>query len=102
MKVLFYNPSEIPTEVILISKILGVDRQYTCSNGGGPVYMEELFKLAATATFDEVKVLLTAHNEAYYRLTKSAAKKVEINGWISLKEFKNGGGYLNDKARVVL
>ena len=101
MKNLFYNPSEMPTEAILISKILGIDKHYQCSTGDGPVHMDELFKLAATETFDEVKVLLTQHNEAYYRKTKTSAQKFEINGWISLKEYRNGGGYLNDKANAL-
>lgn len=91
---------EIPTEVILISRILGIDKHYQCDVGDGPVDMEELFKLAATETFDEVKVLLTPHNEAYYRKTKTSVQKVEINGWVSLKEYRNGGGYLNDKANA--
>lgn len=98
MKILFYNPLEIPIEVRLVSKILGVDKQYQCSTGDGPVYLDELFRLAATETFDEVNVLLSQHNEAYYRKTKTSAQKIEIDGWVSLKEYKNGGGYLNDKA----
>lgn len=101
MKILYYNPSEMPTEVILISKILGIEKQYLSNTGEGPVNMDELFRLAATETFDDVKVLLTSHNEAYYRKTKTSAQKIDTCGWISLKEFKNGGGYLSDKANAL-
>ncbi len=96
MKVLFYNPIELPSEVHLISKVLGVDKKYRSEDGNGPVHMDELFRLAATDTFDDVKVLLTAHNEAYYRRTKKSAQKEVVDGWVSLKEYKNGGGYLDD------
>lgn len=80
MKQMFYNPLEIPTEVILVSRILGIDKHYQCDAGDGSVDMEELFKLAAAETLTEVKVPLTPHNEAYYRKTKTSIQKVGING----------------------
>ncbi len=97
MKKLFYNPSEVPVEVKLESKLLGVKKQYECLSGGGPIWMEELFKLAATDSFDVVEVHLTPHNQAYYRDSKNPFEQVEVDGWISLKDYKNGGGYLKDR-----
>lgn len=97
MKKLFYNPAEVPVEVILGSMALGFKKQYVCLSGGGPMFMEELFKLAATDTFDTVQVFLTPHNQAYYRDTKYPLEQVPVDGWISLKDYKNGGGYLKDR-----
>ena len=97
MKILYYNPIEMPAEVCLESKILGIKKQYHCSAPSGPVDMDELFRLASTDTFDKVDVLLTSHNEAYYRKTKKSAQKEVVDGWVSLKEYKNGGGYLKDR-----
>ena len=102
MKILYYNHIEMPAEVRLESKVLGVKKQYQCDAPSGPVDMDELFRLASTDTFGTVDVLLTSHNEAYYRKTKESAQKEVVDGWVSLKEYKNGGGYLNDKARVLL
>ena len=81
----------------LESKILGVNKQYEPNVVGGPVSMEELFKLAATDSFDKVEVKLTAHNQAYYRDSKNPLEQVPVEGWISLKDYKNGGGYLKDR-----
>ena len=97
MKKLFYNPIEHPVAVKLESKILGVNKQYEPNVGGGPVSMEELFKLAATDSFDKVEVELTTHNQAYYRDSKNPLEQVSVEGWISLKDYKNGGGYLKDR-----
>ena len=97
MKKLFYNPIEHPVAVKLESKILGVNKQYEPNVVGGPVSMEELFKLAATDSFDKVEVKLTAHNQAYYRDSKNPLEQVPVEGWISLKDYKNGGGYLKDR-----
>ncbi len=97
MKKLFYNPIEHPVAVKLESKILGVNKQYESNVVGGPVSMEELFKLAATDSFDKVEVKLTAHNQAYYRDSKNPLEQVPVEGWISLKDYKNGGGYLKDR-----
>ncbi|MDE7082575.1 MAG: hypothetical protein K2O89_02570 [Clostridia bacterium] len=97
MRKLFYNPAEVPVEVILESRILGFKKRYVCLSGGGPMWMEELFKLAATDTFDNVQVYLTSHNQAYYRDSYSPLEKVPAEGWVSLKNCKNGGGYLKDR-----
>lgn len=59
--------------------------------------MEELFKLAATDSFDIVEVKLTPHNQAYYRDSKNPLEQVPVEGWISLKDYKNGDDYLKDK-----
>ena len=97
MKKLFYNPIEHPVAIKLESKILGVNKQYEPNVVGGPVSMEELFKLAATDSFDKGEVKLTAHNQAYYRDSKNPLEQVPVEGWISLKDYKNGGGYLKDR-----
>ncbi len=97
MKKLYYNPIEVPVEIRIESQILGVKKQYPCHTGEGPVFLEELFKLAATDSFETVEVKLTPHNQAYYRDTKNPLKAVAVDGWISLKEYKNAGGYLKDK-----
>ena len=101
MNKLFYNPTEIPEAVRLESKLLGVNKQYECFSGQGPVWMSELFKLAATDSFDKVEVLLTAHNQAYYRNRKNPAEKTTVVGWVSLKDYKDSGGYLNDRYHKV-
>lgn len=97
MKKLFYNPIEHPVAVKLVSKVLGVNKQYELQTCEGPIGMEELFKLAATDSFDNVEVKLTPHNQAYYRDSKNPFEQVPVEGWISLKDYKNGGGYLKDR-----
>lgn len=97
MKKLFYNPIEHPVAVKLESKVLGVNKQYEPNAGEGPGSMDELFKLAATDSFDKVEVKLTSHNQAYYRDSKNPLMQVSVNGWISLKDYKNGCGYLKDR-----
>lgn len=97
MKKLFYNPIEHPVAVKLESKVLGVNKQYEPYTGEGPVGMDELFKLATTDSFESVEVKLTPHNQAYYRDSKNPLEQVPVEGWISLKDYKNGGDYLKDK-----
>jgi len=97
MKKLFYNPIEHPVAVKLESEVLGVNKQYEPNASEGPGSMDELFKLAATDSFDKVEVKLTVHNQAYYRDTKYPLEQVPVDGWISLKDYKNGGGYLKDR-----
>ena len=45
--------------------------------------MEELFRLAATDSFEIVEVNLTPHNQAYYRDSKNPLEQVPVEGWIS-------------------
>lgn len=101
MKKLFYNPSELPVAVRIESSLLGVHKEYECHTGEGPVWLDELFKLAATDSFDKVEVKLTPHNQAYYRDSKNSLEQVPVDGWISLKNFKNGGGYLKDRTITI-
>lgn len=91
----------MPVAVILQSKILGVSKEYQCHTGEGPVWMDELFKLAATNSFEKVEVLLSSNNQAYYRNSKNPFEKIPVDGWISLKDYKNGGGYANDKSITI-
>lgn len=101
MKKLFYNPIEHPEAVKLESEVLGVNKQYEPNAGEGPVSMDELFKLAATDSFDNVEVKLTAHNQAYYRDSKNPLEQVPVEGWVSLKDYKNGGGYMKDRTITI-
>lgn len=101
MKKIFYNPIEHPVAIKLESKVLGVNKQYEPYTGEGSIVMEELFKLAATDSFDIVEVKLTPHNQAYYRDSKNPLEQVPVEGWISLKDYKNGGGYLKDRTITI-
>lgn len=101
MKKLFYNPKEHPVVVKLESRVLGVNKQYEPNAGEGPSSMDELFKLASTDSFDKVEVKLTPHNQAYYRDTKNPLEQVPVDGWISLKDYKNGGGYMKDRTITI-
>lgn len=99
MKVLFYNPMELPSKVHIVSNAFGIDVCYEepYSDVNLDVSMGELFCLAKCKAFDEVEVYLTAHNEAYTRKNKTDINRTPITGWISLKGVANGGGYLQDK-----
>ena len=101
MKTLFYNPIELPESIKIISNCFGVNTTYdVCDSKGMPVYLDELIALAKTRSFDEVKVLLTSHNDAYIKKSKNAIEGEAVSGWISLKGLSDGGGYLNDKCVV--
>lgn len=93
MKTLFYNSIELPAEVHIVSECFGIDITYEpMGDPDHPAWMSELFNLAKCDTFEEVAVRLTKHNEGYTRKSKFAERE-EVNGWISLKEVRNGGGY---------
>lgn len=97
MKTLYYNSIELPAEVHIVSRCFGIDITYEpMGNSEYPAWLEELFNLAKCDSFEEVAVRLTAHNEAYTRKSKNAVKEA-VNGWLSLKGLKNGGGYFNDR-----
>lgn len=101
MKVLFYNPMELPSKVHIVSNAFGIDVCYEEPYAGVnlDISMEELFSLAKCRAFDEIEVYLTAHNEAYTRKNKKDINRTPIMGWFSLKGVANGGGYLQDKLR---
>ena len=97
MKTLFYNSIELPAEVHIVSECFGIDITYEpMGDPDHPAWMSELFNLAKCDSFEEVAVRLTKHNEGYTRKSKFAERE-EVNGWISLKGVRNGGGYFNDK-----
>lgn len=101
MITLYYNPIEIPSKIKIVSTCFDVDIEYsTDQSDNKPVYMDELFNLAKCGSIDDVAVYLTAHNHAYIRKNKTAPKE-KVEGWLSLKGIKNGGGYLNDKLEGV-
>ena len=53
--------------------------------------------LAALDSFNIVQVYLTSSNGAYIKNKKQDPVGKNVQGWISLKEYHNGGGYLKDK-----
>lgn len=98
MKKLYYNPIEMPLKVHIVAKCFGVDMtDEEPFHTGIPCYMEPLFELAKIDCFDEVEVYVTSHNGAYIRDTKKPMERTEVTGWVSLKNVRNGGGYLEDK-----
>lgn len=97
MKKLYYNPIEIPQSVRIFSSIFKIEKEYDCPSDDGPYDLDELFKLAASNSFEKVEVCFSKHNEAYYRDSKEMTRKVPVVGWFSIKGIRNGGGYLDDK-----
>lgn len=98
MRKLYYNPIELPAKVHIISKCFGVDVIYEQPYGeNAPIFIADLYKLAQLDAFDEVAVYLTLNNDAYYRENRRPFNKYFALGWISLKESRHGGGYLEDK-----
>lgn len=99
MKTLYYNPIEIPEKVRVKSKGFNIDIEYETmyANDNLPVYIDDIFDLAKIKFFESVEVYLTNHNDAYYKKSKQATIGYAINGWVSLKEYKNGGGLFDDK-----
>lgn len=97
MKVLYYNPMEIPQGIHVIAKGLGLDDIYMLDDSHDlPFDMHSLFHLAKSDFFEDVLVLLTSHNGAYTKPSKKSSEKTPVAGWISLKHLLNGGGYLED------
>jgi hypothetical protein len=100
MKYLYYNPIEPAEKIRIKSRCFEIDTEYEpwasdlCDK---PVYIDELFKLAALDCFENVQVYLTTHCGAYWKNKKAAFVGTRITGWVSLKEYKNGGGYLEDQ-----
>lgn len=101
MKVLYYNPLEIPQKVHIVSAAFGIDVSYEEPYTGVDldIGMDELFNLSKCDSFDEVAVYFTLHNEAYTRNSKKDVVKTPVIGWFSLKGVAKGGGYLEDKLR---
>ena len=54
------------------------------------------------SAFDDVQVSLTAHEQAYVKSSKKAIEGIAVTGWISLREYKNGGGYFDDKYCIII
>lgn len=101
MKYLYYNPFEVPQRVKIQSKCFGIDVEYAPWEAGEkPVGFRSLFELAALECFDDVQIYLTPHEQAYWKSKKNDSVGTSITGWISLKKYRNGGGYLEDKCRT--
>lgn len=97
MKFLYYNPIEVPQRIHIKSSAFNIEMIYEPYNAGRrPADFEELFNLASLDCFDEVSVYLTQHDQAYYKTSKKAIEGYIITGWVNLKDYKKGGGYLND------
>ena len=97
MKYLLYNPYEPVSKIHIRSKCFGIDLEYGGHEAGEkPVFVDKLFELAKLDCFDDVRVYFSEHNEAFYKNKKTDLYRTSITGWVSLKEYKNGGGYLDD------
>ena len=65
-------------------------------NNKKPTRIEELFILSKSRYFESVEVLLTTNNDAYEKNNKKALVGTRVKGWVDLKKYKDGGGYLSD------
>lgn len=100
MKRLYYNPLEPAAKIRIKSRCFEIDTEYEPCNSDSydkPAFIHDLFKLAALDCFDDVQVYLTSHEQAYWKSKKAAFVGTRITGWVSLKEYKDGGGYLEDQ-----
>lgn len=100
MKRLYYNPLEIPNRIVLIKGDTRIElsnqNDYTDDRLTESIcYLKDLFKVLDD--YDDVLVSLTSHNQAYYWKNNET---VTVAGEVSLKEFSNGGGYMNDKKMI--
>lgn len=62
-----------------------------------PVWLDDFFYLAKAPYFDEVQVYLASHNGAYFKKAKRTLEGTKVTGWVSLKDYKNGRGWHDDK-----
>lgn len=98
MKQLYYNPIELPEKIRIKSSCFNINVEYAPQESDGkPVFLQELFYLSKSESFDAVEVYLTSHNAAYIKTGKKATIGTRISGWVSLKKYGNGGGYLEDQ-----
>lgn len=97
---LFYNPEEAPKKIQFFKDgtviTLSEDNYFQCPEAPSlPAHLDSLFKVIED--FDDIIVVLTAHNEAYYwSKGEHEDERTSVVGEISLKAFRNGGGYLKD------
>lgn len=98
MSYLFYNPIEFPNMIRIKSSCFGIDVEYDPFdiNNKKPIKIDELFILSKSRYFESVEVLLTTNNEAYEKIDKKALVGTRVKGWVDLKKYKDGGGYLSD------
>ena len=99
MKYLFYNEVEFPLKYRIKSKCFGLDIEYDAYDKSTKypcLFMKDLFDLAKCQTISDVQIYCTWHLEAYVKDDKKSLNGFTVEGWISLKEVKNGGGYLKD------
>lgn len=103
MKYLYYNPFELPEKIHIVSECFEINSTYLPEESQGkPCDMEQLFILSQSDCFEQVEVYVTSHNEVYFKNSKKYLEGYALKGWIDLKKFKNGGGYLNDSVAKVM
>ena len=95
MKKLYYNPIEMPLSIKLISKTGEVREISEQKDPTELIPLDYLFD--SIEDYKDILVKLTSHNEAYYpKHNGKGYERVPVKGEISLKEYVNGGGYLED------
>ena len=96
MRKLYYNPIEPAAKVHIVSKCFNIDLYYTAfetCEKGYPIMMDDLFDLAKCSAFEVVDVLFTEHEQGFAK-GKAGEPAQPVVGWVPLKVYKNGGGYL--------
>ena len=98
MKYLYFNPYEYPKTIKLVSKELNIDIIIDFNKDFDKIKsIDTLFRYKKTKKFEEISLELTNHNEAYYKPRRESSEKHKVIGWINLKDYHYGGGYLEDK-----
>lgn len=98
MQYLYYKKDEMPLMVRIINRSLGIDMKYYPYDGKlHPANnMLELFSIAESKVYDDVQIYISKRLQAYSKYKKKSLVGYKIEGWISLREYKNGGLNNND------
>lgn len=100
VKKLFYNYCELPYMIRLFRSedLLSEYNPWDIiedENNPLPKTIEELFKVLNGGEYTKIEILLTASNDAYFRVGVEP-KSEEVIGWIDLADFAHGGPWVND------